>query len=63
VLVAALAVTIAGIDQCAAERPEQGVHAICRSRMRSGAISMWRSPPRSRAFIQLLQENKRDNEK
>jgi hypothetical protein len=28
VLVAALAVTIAGIDQCAAERPAQGVHAL-----------------------------------
>jgi hypothetical protein len=28
VLVAALAVTIVGIDQCAAERPAQGVHAL-----------------------------------
>jgi organic hydroperoxide reductase OsmC/OhrA len=46
--------------QCAAERPAHGVHAICRSRMRSGAISMWRSPPRSRAFIQLLGRKPRE---
>jgi hypothetical protein len=65
VLVAALAVIIAGIDQCAAERLAQGVHAICRPRMRSGAISMWRSPPSVARFHpapRKKEDNKRDNE-
>jgi osmotically inducible protein OsmC len=41
VLAAALAVSMAGIDQQTAERLVQGAHAICRTRMRSEAMSMW----------------------
>jgi Ohr subfamily peroxiredoxin len=47
VVAAALAVTIAGIDQQTAERLVQGAHATCRIRMRSVAMLMSSSPSRS----------------
>jgi hypothetical protein len=59
VLVAALAVT----TSASTNAPLNGlrrVFMLCRSRMRSGAISMWRSPPRPRAFIQHLRKKLRE---
>jgi lipoyl-dependent peroxiredoxin len=44
VLSAALAVTIAGVDQKTAAQLVEGAHAICPTRMRSRAMSMSKSP-------------------